>query len=152
MTDLINRLRDVIDNAESNSFAVEGEFCVGKAEHAQMEAERAEARAVCDEIIALLEGYSRPQDIQQHPPTVTDEMVDAAMSTVRGKRPFVKITREHMSTAIVAALGAVRPAPEPEAEVHCPHWSPGHLTPRKGCTACEAVPEPTEGETRLNRG
>jgi hypothetical protein len=27
--------------------------------------------------------------------------------------------------------------------VLCPHWSPGRLTPRKGCTACQASPPVT---------
>ncbi|MDF2899683.1 MAG: hypothetical protein K0Q46_6469 [Rhodococcus erythropolis] len=78
---LVERLRAVIETAEGYSWSVEGEFCVGQSERDSMEAERAEARAVRD--------------------------------------------------AVIAALGAVRPAPEPAQSYRCrgyaacrPSWTP----------------------------
>lgn len=34
--------------------------------------------------------------------------------------------------------------------IECPHWSPGRITMRRGCTACEAEPqgEPTDAYVR----
>jgi hypothetical protein len=31
--------------------------------------------------------------------------------------------------------------------IACPHWEPGKITMRKGCTACAATPSPSDADT-----
>lgn len=48
-----------------------------------------------------------------------------------------------------ALWAASRREPSEAATVACPHWSPGRITMRTGCTACAADAEPSntdEGE------
>lgn len=44
-------------------------------------------------------------------------------------------------------LAASRREPS-ELTVACPHWSPGRITMRKGCTSCEADAEPSDTDER----
>jgi len=62
VADLVGRLREVIDTATSDSFTVENDHCVGRAEHDAISAERDEAEAVRDEIIAALTAVSAERD------------------------------------------------------------------------------------------
>jgi hypothetical protein len=53
-------------------------------------------------------GYSK-----QHPPTVTDEMVEAAIAAEEVAFRQMQVPYMRMRNILAAALGAVRPAPEP---------------------------------------
>ena len=46
------------------------------------------------------------------------------------------------------SLAASRREPSEAATVACPHWSPGRITMRTGCTACAADAEPSNTDER----
>lgn len=43
-----------------------------------------------------------------------------------------------VTAAMSAAIEAMERMTPPRGDVACPHWSPGRITMRTGCTACEA--------------
>lgn len=47
-----------------------------------------------------------------------------------------------------ALWAASRREPSEAATVACPHWSPGRITMRTGCTACAADAEPSHTDER----
>lgn len=44
-------------------------------------------------------------------------------------------TSSELADAVLSVLSA---APEADALIDCPHWEPGRITKRKGCTSCAA--------------
>lgn len=74
----------------------------------------------------------------------TDAQVDAAFQSILNTAHDVT-TREDMRAALRAAAVVTEQAERPMIE--CPHWEPGFITIRTGCTACAAVTE-QGGENR----
>lgn len=54
----------------------------------------------------------------------------------------------YTETVREAERGRMSPR-EALTQIECPHWSPGHITLRKGCTSCEA--ERKQAEARITK-
>lgn len=66
--------------------------------------------------------------------------------------PSSRVILGDMADRVLAVSAGFRHSKVPEPQIECPHWSPGRITLRKGCTACEAsseTPEPSAAK-KLN--
>lgn len=90
-------------------------------------------------------------NLEDYQPTVRAAMWEQIISMAEESyRRSSRVYRENQQ--LERELAALR-APEPDKPrrtVACPHWSPGRITMRTGCTACAAA-EPDEREEEENQ-
>lgn len=86
------------------------------------------------------------QELFKHQPVLS--MIDGHIAGCQCMDRVFHKSAEDWGTHLAEVFEALRRPEVPESQIECPHWEPGRITLRKGCTACAAesrVPEP-QGE------